>query len=48
MEEKIMQEICKDMNWYKKIVVHIFKKEFIYAWHCGRIVVVNNRLKDNT
>lgn len=43
MEKEILQEIIKNCNWYEKIVVILFKKQIIKAYHIGRIICWNNK-----
>lgn len=45
MEKLIVEEICKNLNWYERIVVKIFAKIFIKAYHIGRIKCLRSRLQ---
>ena len=35
MEEEILKEICKDLNWKERIIVRLFKKSFIKVYKNG-------------
>lgn len=41
MEKEILKEICEDLNLKEKIVVKLFKKIFIKAYHKARIKMIN-------
>lgn len=43
MEQEIIKEILEECRWYEKIVVNLFKKQFINAYHIGRIVCWNSK-----
>ena len=46
MEKIIVEEICKNLRWYERIIVRLFKNTFIEVYHMGRIVVFNKKLED--
>ena len=35
MEEELLKEICKDLNWKERIIVRLFKKSFIKVYKNG-------------
>lgn len=44
MEKYIGNLINKDLKWYEKIIVKIFKKTFIKVYNLIRIKIVNQLL----
>ena len=46
MEKLIVKEICKNLKWYERIVVRVFKNIFIKVYHIGRILMFNRKLED--
>lgn len=44
MEKLIVEEICKNLKWYERIVVKIFRHTFIKVYHKARIKIVNSML----
>ena len=45
MEKLIVEEICKNLKWYERIVVRIFKNTFIKVYHKTRLDVANSLLE---
>lgn len=45
MEENVVEEIVKELNWYEKIIVKIFKKIFIKVYNNMRLNIVNSLIK---
>lgn len=43
MENEIVKEILKESKWYEIIIVKSFKKQFIKAYHIGRIRCWNSK-----
>ena len=35
MEKLIIEEICKNLKWYERIIVKIYKKIFYKAYRAG-------------
>lgn len=46
MEKLIVEEICKNLKWYERIVVRLFKNTFVKVYHMGRILMFNKKLED--
>ena len=42
MENKIINRLSKNMNFIKRILLRIFKKTFMKAYHAGRIDLFNS------
>nr|DAR36282.1 MAG TPA: hypothetical protein [Caudoviricetes sp.] len=45
MENDIVKEIRKDLNWKEKIIVKIFTKTFIKVSNISRIKTINYMIK---
>ena len=45
MEKVILEEICKNLKWYDKIIVRIFSNIFVKTYHKTRTDIVNGLLK---
>ena len=43
MEKEILREIFKASKWYEIILIKLLKKQFIKAYHIGRIVCWNSK-----
>lgn len=41
MEKYVVEEITKDLKWYEKVVVKLFKKTFFRVYNISRISVIN-------
>ena len=41
MENLIIEEICKNLKWYERIVVRLFKHTFIKVYNETREKIVN-------
>jgi len=46
MQDRIVEEVLKNCNWYEKIIVKIFSKTFIKIYHFNRINIVNSILRN--
>ena len=44
MENLIVEEICKNLKWYERVVVKLFSKTFVKVYHKTRADIVNNML----
>lgn len=44
MEKYIVNLINKDLKWYEKIIVKIFKKTFVKVYNATRVDIVNHLL----
>lgn len=44
MEKYIVNLINKDLKWYEKIIVKIFKKTFLKVYNTTRVDIVNHLL----
>ncbi len=44
MEKYIVNLINKDLKWYEKIIVKIFKKTFVKVYNTARVDIVNHLL----
>lgn len=46
MEKEILEEIKKECRgWKEKVLVRLFPKTFVKAYHVGRIRAVNSIIK---
>lgn len=45
MEKLIVEEICKNLKWYDKIIVRIFSNTFVKIYHKTRTDIVNGLLE---
>lgn len=45
MEDEILKEIKKDLNWKERIIVNINKKTFIKVFNKMRIETINKLIK---
>lgn len=45
MNDVVMKEVEKELNWKEKIIVKVFTKTFIKVYNITRINIVNNILK---
>lgn len=45
MEEEILKEIMKECKWWEKIIIKLFKKNFIKISNITRIIVANSIIK---
>ena len=43
MEKLIVEEICKNLKWYERIIVKLLKNTFIKVYHMGRIICWNSK-----
>lgn len=43
MEKEILKEVMEECKWYEKIIVKLFKKQIIKAYHIGRIICWNSK-----
>lgn len=43
MDKEIVEEILKECKWYEIIIVKLLKKQFIKAYHIGRIRCWNSK-----
>lgn len=41
MEKLIVEELCKNLKWYERIIVKIFKKIFYKVYRIGTIACFN-------
>lgn len=41
MEKLIVEELCKNLKWYEKIIVTIFKRTFIKTYNNQRLKTIN-------
>lgn len=46
MEKLVVEEICRNLKWYERVVVKLFRKTFIKVYHMGRILIFNRKLED--
>ena len=46
MEKYVENEISKNLKWYEKIIVKIFKKTFVKVYNFTRIKIVNALIND--
>lgn len=46
MEKLIVEEICKNLKWYERLVVKMFENTFVKVYHMGRILMFNRKLED--
>ena len=46
MEKLVVEEICKNLKWYERIIVRVFKNTFVKVYHMGRILMFNKKLED--
>lgn len=44
MENLVVEEICKNLKWYERVIVRMFRKTFIKVYHNTRESVVNTML----
>ena len=44
MENLILEEICKNLNDYDKIIVKLFSNIFLHVYHQMRIDLINKML----
>ena len=42
MENVLLNEITKELNWKEKIIIKIFEKTFIKIYNIVRINIINN------
>lgn len=42
MEKEIVEEICKNLKWYEKIIVRVLKKICTKCYLIGHIDTFNN------
>ena len=40
-ENLVVKEICKNLKWYERIIVKMFKKIFLKVYHNQRIKMLN-------
>ncbi len=45
MEKLIVEEICKNLKWYERIIVRIFKHTFVKVYHKTRKDIINMLLQ---
>lgn len=45
VEEYVIKDISKDCNWYERIIVRIFDKEFVKVYKIGATYGFNNKWK---
>lgn len=45
MNDVLMNEVKKELNWKEKIIIKVFTKTFIKVYNVARINIVNNMLK---
>lgn len=45
MENEVLEEITKGLNWKERIVVHINKKTFIKVFNKTRVETINKLIK---
>lgn len=43
MEKLVVEEICKNLKWYERIIVKILKKTFIKTYKLGITYGFNNK-----
>lgn len=43
MNEETLRNIIKEYKWYERVVVILFKKQIIKAYHIGRIICWNSK-----
>lgn len=46
MEKIVVEEICKNLKWYERVIVKLFSKTFVKVYHMGRILMFNKKLED--
>lgn len=44
MEEKIIKELKKELNWRERVVLNLFKKRIIKICNIVRVTTINNML----
>lgn len=44
MENEIFKEILQELNWKQKILVKVFKKDFMVFYHKVRLKTINDIL----
>jgi hypothetical protein len=44
VEKLIVEDICKKLSWYDKIIVRIFRKTFVRVYHKTRVNIINKLL----
>lgn len=42
--EKEINELYRNLKWYEKIIVKIFKKTFVKVYNTARVDIVNHLL----
>ena len=45
MEKLVVEEICRNLKWYERVVVKLFRKTFIKVYHKTRKSIVNSLLE---
>ncbi len=45
MDNEILKELSKELNWKEKMIVRIFSKTFYKVYHICRIHIVNKIIK---
>ena len=43
MEKEIVEEICKKLKWYERVVVRLFSKTFVRVYKLGITFGFNNK-----
>lgn len=45
MEKLIVEEICKNLKWYERVIVRLFRKTFVRVYHKTRKTIVSSLLE---
>ena len=46
MEKLIVENLCKNLKWYERVIVRLFKNTFVKVYHIGRITIFNKKLQE--
>lgn len=46
MEKLIVENLCRNLKWYERVIVKLFSKTFVKVFHIGRITIFNKKLED--
>lgn len=46
MEKLVIENLCKNLKWYERVIVKLFSKTFVKVYHIGRITIFNKKLED--
>ena len=46
MEKLVIENLCKNLKWYERVIVKLFSKTFVKVYHMGRILMFNKKLED--